>query len=151
METKNKKLNRFIRKWVTKIAKPQKKLNGHSICPFASYKTKIKYIEVSEDIDYIDFDFTEAEVMFLCFNDDVSEEFLKNKCTFFSKKYEHLVFLSNHRKRKTYINGIQTNDINKNLILCQDKNKLLKAREALNKTDYYSFWSEEYLKEILGK
>ena len=143
-------MNKIIRKWITQIKKPQKKLNGHPICPFANYKTKIKCIEVSENIEVVDFDNKEIEILFLFFSDEVSESFLKNKCNFLNQKYENLIFLPNHKERKTFINNIQTNNANKNLILCQDKNKLLKARESLNKTDYYSFWSEEYLKEILN-
>jgi hypothetical protein len=34
------------------------------------------------------------------------------------------------------------------VILVQPKNKLLEARSSLEKTNYYSYWSEEYKKEI---
>lgn len=37
-----------------------------------------------------------------------------------------------------------------NFILAQPKEKLMRFREALKKTDYYSYWSEDYYKEIVG-
>ena len=37
-----------------------------------------------------------------------------------------------------------------NLILCQSKRKLNKIRKKLMETDYYTYWTEDYLKEILG-
>jgi hypothetical protein len=50
----------------------------------------------------------------------------------------------------TYIGGIQSNNGKYNLILAQPREKLRKFREKLAKTPYYTHWSDEYLREILG-
>jgi transcription elongation factor Elf1 len=53
--------------------------------------------------------------------------------------------------RDTFISGVKTNNEKFNLILCQSKKKLSAIRKKLAKTDYYSFWTEEYLEQILGE
>ena len=72
-------------------------------------------------------------------------------CSELNEKYLDLIFLPDHKNRDTYINGVKTNNGNHNIILCQPKKKLKDARAALKKTDYYTYWDKEYLKEILGE
>ena len=68
---------------------------------------------------------------------------------FYNKKYESWKFFEDCATYDTYINGIKTNNGKYNLILAQPNEKLRKFREKLAKTEYYSLWDTEYLKEIL--
>jgi hypothetical protein len=68
----------------------------------------------------------------------------------YNKIYPDMVFLPDPKDRYTEINGVQTNNGNYNLILCQWRDKLDNARSKLQKTSYYTYWAEEYLKEILS-
>ena len=66
-------------------------------------------------------------------------------------KYNDLVFLPDHPGH-TLDTGVKAYSSNGryNLILCQPKTKLRKARETLTKTKYYSLWNADYLKKIMG-
>jgi hypothetical protein len=61
-----------------------------------------------------------------------------------------MVFLPDPKDKYTEINGVQTNNGEHNLILCQWRDNLDKARAKLQKTTYYTHWASEYLKEILS-
>ena len=63
--------------------------------------------------------------------------------------YPDYIFLDDHKDDPSYINGIQSNYGIDNLILVQKKDKLLTARKNLKKTDYYTYWSEEFYKKIV--
>jgi hypothetical protein len=65
--------------------------------------------------------------------------------------YPEMVFLPDHKDRDTFINGVQTNNGKYNLILCQWRDNLESARTKLKNSNYYSFWDQEYLKEILSQ
>ena len=67
-----------------------------------------------------------------------------------SWQYPDIIFLPDHKDRKTFINGVQTNNGKHNLLLCQLRSRLKIARDKLKKSNYYSFWTEDYLKEILN-
>ena len=68
----------------------------------------------------------------------------------YNQLYKDIIFLPDHKDRYTEINGVQTNNGKHNLLLCQWRDNLNKAREKLAGTNYYSFWNEEYLQEILN-
>jgi hypothetical protein len=68
----------------------------------------------------------------------------------YNKMYPMMIFLPDHKDKDTFINGVQTNNGKYNLLLCQWRDKLETARTKLKKTTYYTYWSEDYLKEILG-
>jgi hypothetical protein len=68
-------------------------------------------------------------------------------CEYFTNRYENYIFMSDHKDRDTYINGIKTNNGYFNFMLVQSLPELNEARKSLLKTNYYSFWDPEYLKE----
>ena len=82
-------------------------------------------------------------------NEPFRREELSEHCERLAELYPDMIFLPDST-RETFINGVQTNNGKYNLILCQSKKKLLDARRQLAKTDYYTFWDPEYLREIVG-
>ena len=69
-----------------------------------------------------------------------------NEC---NEKYQEWEFFEDCASYNTYINEIQTNNQKYNLILAQPRKKLKELRMRLARTDYYKYWDDEYLKEIL--
>ena len=67
----------------------------------------------------------------------------------FNRVYQNYKFIADHRKSKTFINGVQTNNGKYNLVLCQPRKDLTEARKKLAKTEYYDYWDKNYLEEVL--
>ena len=66
-----------------------------------------------------------------------------------SKYKSNVVVLLEHFEDPGYIGDIYTGcGHNKILFLLQNRHKLNKAREILEKTDYYDNWSKEYKEKI---
>lgn len=135
-----------LRKWIIRLVTNYSELNGHRICPYA-HLAKMRAFKV--DIDNFELPTEKCDVLVLICLDDVTHEQLVDKCKELNEQYPNSIFLPDSTK-ETYINGVQTNNGKYKLILCQDKKKLIDARRNLAKTDYYSFWSLEYYKEIVG-
>ena len=135
--------------WVKSISVPKKELGGHSICPFAKLASRFKIDQAQGKI--VPPEDRNFDVIVYTLPDAVSEEDINNMCSDLNEQYTDLIFLPDHKDRNTYINGVQTNNGTYNLILCQPKQKLKDARLGLKKTDYYTYWNNEYLKEILGE
>ena len=137
----------MLKNWVDRITKSQEALGGMSVCPFAK-KAEFEIIETDGsnidpppwDFELIIYklpsDYTEAEVF------AIAEEY--------NKLYPNMIFLPDPKDRNTFINGVQTNNGEFNLILCQWRDNLNTARKKLLKTSYYDYWSKDYLEEILS-
>jgi hypothetical protein len=69
----------------------------------------------------------------------------------YNQKFTYYKFFEDISTENTHIGSIQTNNRKFNLILCQSKKKLSAIRKKLAETEYYSFWSREYLEEVLGE
>jgi len=135
-----------IQKWIDYLSCPQELLKGLAICPFAK-KAKFQIIKTkSFEIKPPTDDF---EIIIYSVEKNITPDNLYNTCKELNKKYPELVFLPDHRDRKTFIKTLATGNGKFNLILCQRRDQLKQAREMLKKTDYYKFWSPEYLKEIM--
>jgi hypothetical protein len=140
-------INIDIINWINRLDSPQKSIGNHSICPYAKSST-YKIIETRLDkISDVD---ESVDVIIYKVEDNVTLEQLNNQCKTLNAAYRHLIFLPDHKDKKTYIKEAQTNNGKYNLILCQKREKLEKFRMSLMKTDYYNYWDDEYLKEILG-
>jgi hypothetical protein len=139
-----------IHNWIKKVSTKKKELNNYSVCPFARlfYKSpKLKIIKTTSDNIVVPDDFFEI-IIFVIVN-KITQNQLTLLCNNLNKKYKKLVFLPDHKSRKTFIKNIQTNNGKHNLIMCQPKNKLKEARDILKKTNYYKNWNKKYLKEIM--
>lgn len=140
-------LTNDINDWINVLDTEQSELGQNKICPFAK-STKFKLVECDlasvappqEDFDLVIFK-VESTV-------DLAE--LVKKCEDLNAVYKEIVFLPDHKDRNTFLNGVQTNNGKHNLVLCQYRRKLDKARVSLLKTNYYSFWDKEYLDEIMS-
>lgn len=136
-----------IKEWVDYVSKSRAELGGMSVCPYAK-SAKFEIIETdgsninppTQDFELIIYKlpdtFTIAQV------NQIAEDY--------NKLFPNIVFLSDPKDRITEINHVKTNNGKYNLILCQLRNKLESARIKLKNTNYYSYWSPDYLDKILN-
>jgi hypothetical protein len=136
---------REIEKWIERVSQVRPELGGFSVCPYAK-SGKYKIIECS--VDKIDVEAGYDVIIYVIEETDLVK--INEWVDFYNKKFENWLFFEDCANYDTFIGGVQTNNGHYNLILAQPKEKLMKFREALKKTDYYSYWSEDYYKEIVG-
>jgi len=135
-----------ILSWIERVSKVRPDLGGFAICPFAA-KSKYKIIECSSNnIEPIN----GYDVLIFIIEDHLVLKEVQQSVAHYNDKYPTWKFFEDCKSYPTFINGLQTNNKEFNLILAQPKEKLRKFREQLAKTDYYRMWDDNYLKEILG-
>lgn len=133
-----------IRAWIATLITPREELGNHSICPFAAAST----VAIMETPLGGVAPLTGCDVAIFIVG-ECSLEDLQARCNSLNVTYPDHLFLDDHRDDPSYINNVQTNNGKYNLILCQRRDKLLKARQNLHKTDYYEYWSKELYKKIV--
>ena len=134
--------------WISKISEENPDIGGFAICPFAKHNT-YKIVECSiNDIKPLDEEFG---VVIFVVEDDLDLAFARKKIEELNQTYSEYMFFDDFRDEVSYINGIKTNNGKYNLILYQNHDFLTKIRQKLAKTNYYDYWDDEYLQEILGK
>lgn len=136
-----------INNWINLLDIEHIALDGNRICPFAK-STKFKLVECK--LVNVVPPVEEFDLVIFKVESTVSLDELVKTCKELNAVYKDIVFLPDHKDRTTFLNNIQTNNGKHNLLLCQHRQKLDKARAALLKTNYYSFWDKEYLEEIMG-
>jgi len=138
-----------LQSWLERIKKPQKKLDGFSICPFAKL---LPHIVICDKLDSktIESNLSTSLTIFLEKQNKTSFEELKNLCIKLNLKHKDYTFLPDHPDHVTTIQNIPTGNGKYPLIIMQSKKELMHARASLNKSSYYSYWSDEYLEEIKG-
>jgi hypothetical protein len=135
----------YILNWIQEVSKMRPELGGFAVCPYAK----------SASYEIIDIDVKEIkpvdgyDVIIFIVKDDLCLEEIQKWVEFYNDRYPFWKFFEDCASYNTYINGIQTNNGKYNLIIAQPTDKLRTFREKLAKTDYYSYWEDEYLKEIL--
>lgn len=145
MENHKDQSEQDIKDWIEKISESRPELNGFAICPYSKnsnykiVKCEAENITIEKGYDVIIYIITESNLYKI-----------NNWVEFYNNKFKDWIFFEDCANYNTFINGVQTNNGKHNLILAQPKDKLIKFREALKKTDYYSFWSKEYYNEIVG-
>lgn len=120
-------------------------IGGFSICPYAKGS---KYKILKESIENLKPEDGYDAIIFGVDNSLSIDEIL-SWIAIYNSKYSDWKFFEDHRSYNTYINGVQTNNGKYNLIIAQPKEKLKKFRQILSKTNYYNYWSKDYLNEIL--
>ena len=136
-----------MKEWIERISINHESLNGFSVCPFAK-GAEYEVIETDgSDVNPPPWDF---ELIIYKLPDNYTEYEIIELAKEYNNMYTSMIFLPDPKNRYTEINGIQTNNGKYNLILCQWRDKLIKAREKLSNTTYYSGWNDEYLQEILN-
>ena len=137
----------MIESWIERISKPADLLGGFSVCPFAKGAEYSVHKTDGSDINPPPWDF---ELMIYVLPDHYTEEEVVAIANEYNKMYPDIVFLPDPKDRYTEINGVQTNNGEYNIILCQWRDNLDRARNKLKNTTYYTYWAEEYLNEILS-
>lgn len=135
----------FLKTYISYISQEQPALGNFAICPFAK-NSNYKIIECSPESIVPD----ESYDVILYVVGEIKFDQLLQWVDYYNKKYANWLFFEDHSDYDTFINKVQTNNGNYNLIIGQPKEKLLRFREALKKTDYYTYWSPDYYNEIVG-
>jgi hypothetical protein len=136
-----------MKEWIERISVKHESLNGFAVCPFAK-GSEYEVIETDgSDVNPPPWDF---ELIIYKLPDNYSEYEIIELAKEYNNMYTSMIFLPDPKDRYTEINGVQTNNGKYNLILCQWRDNLIKAREKLSNTTYYSVWDDEYLQEILN-
>ena len=141
----NDKKSRYILHWIDQLSKIRPELGNFAICPYAS-KANFSIIDekLSQIVPKPNFD-----VVIYVVEGNISSQFLYDAVDDYNRNYPEYKFIPDHGKTKTYIQGIQTSNGLYNLVLCQSRKELTEARKKLARTDYYNYWDESYLKEVL--
>ena len=136
----------YIHEWIDEVSKQRPELGGFSVCPYASgSKTSILETPIDDIVPEPGHD-----VIIFIVEDFWRPEQIRRWVEFYDDKFPYYKFFEDLASKKTEINGVQTNNKKFNLILCQSKKKLNAIRKKLAESEYYTYWKEEYLKEILG-
>ena len=136
----------MIADWIERLAKPREELGGMSVCPFAK-NSDYSIVETDgSDIIPPPWDF---ELIIYVLPKHYTTDEVTTIATEHNNLYPNMLFLPDPKDRETFINGVQTNNGVHNIILCQWRDNLEKARSKLKNTTYYSYWTDAYLKEIL--
>ena len=138
----------MIKDWIDRITLPRDELGNFSVCPFAKSAEYTIIETTGPDIDPPQWDF---ELIIYQLPSSYTEEEVISIANEYNKIYPEMVFLPDPKDRYTEINGVQTNNGKYNLILCQWRDNLEKARSKLLNTSYYSFWNQAYLDEIISQ
>jgi hypothetical protein len=136
-----------MKEWIDRISVKHESLNGFSACPFAKGSS---YEVIETDGSDVNPPPWEFELIIYKLPDNYSEYEIIELAKEYNTMYTDMIFLPDPKSRYTEINGVQTNNGKYNLILCQWRDNLIKAREKLSNTTYYSVWNDEYLQEILN-
>jgi len=135
----------YLINWIREISEIRPELGGFAVCPYAKsafYEIIECCVENLRPVDGYD-------VIIFIVDDELCLEEIQKWVEFYNDKYKNWKFFEDCATYDTFVNGIKTNNGKYNLILAQPKEKLLKFRVKLAKTEYYSNWDDDYLKEIL--
>ena len=136
----------YVHEWIEQVSKKHKELGGFAICPYASGSdTLIKDIGLM--ILYPNLGMMSSFLLLKIFGNPAK---VRKWVQLYNEEYPLYWFVEDLSCENTYINGVKTNNSKLNIILCQSKRKIAQMRKKLAKTDYYNYWSEDYLDEVLG-
>ena len=136
---------RVVEKWVARISAKHTELGGNRICPFA----KMPQVVTVEKLCLEEFIGIGDQITVYMENGiHSSYEDLEQLCKQLKSLNPNFVFLPDHPHRPNYINGQETGNGVFPCVIVQTKQELSTARSALEKTNYYQYWDQEYLAEI---
>lgn len=135
-----------VREWIKYVSEKRGELGGFAICPYAFSASVCIEERALSDVTLIEEDVD--VVIFIV--EDCSVAAMMATVDRLNMIHRDYMWLDDHKDEPTFINGVQSNFGKHNLILCQKRDKLLKAREQLQKTDYYSHWHQEMYERIIN-
>ena len=136
-----------IKQWINTVSIPKTELGGMSVCPYAR---GAKYELVETDGYNINPLSENFELIIYKLPDNYTIEQLFSIAANYNNLFPKMIFLPDHKDKKTFINGVQTNNGIYNLILCQYRDNLESARSKLKTSNYYNHWDKDYLNEIFN-
>jgi hypothetical protein len=137
-----------VKEWIKYISEQRGDLGGHAICPYA-FSASV-HIEERALRRVTLSSLPNADVIVYILEDDISECALMQRVAEINMSQSVWYALDDHMDDATYINGVQSNFNEGNLLLIQKRDKLEKAREQLHKTDYYQYWSPTLYRRIIN-
>lgn len=134
-----------VERWVDRVSVKHEDLGGNRICPFAKM-TKVVSVEKLCLSEFIGID----DQLTIYMENGVRSSYdeLVELCRTLKSLNPNFVFLPDHPHKPNYINGHETGNGVFPCIIVQTKQELDSARVALEKTDYYQYWDQDYLAEI---
>ncbi|CAF34141.1 hypothetical protein S-PM2d077 [Synechococcus phage S-PM2] len=139
-----------VKEWIKNISTKREELGGHSICPYA-FSASVHIEERSlRSVSLNSGNLVDYDVIIYIIEDDIDEAAMMQKVAELNMSQTEYLVLDDHKNESTYINGIQSNFCEHNLILIQKRDKLEKARDQLHKTNYYDYWSEQMYRRIVN-
>ncbi len=148
-----------IREWVDFIQKPRKELGNSSICPYARLAAKdnsyeildVSLARVEEALEKVDLSRFLVTILILKDYTRYDEDYLLEITKQLNKTFnsEDLVILENDPRSPMIINGVTTTYEHCFLWLVQSLSDLNKKSYDLEKTSYYSHWTQKQLDEVV--
>jgi hypothetical protein len=135
----------IVKDWILRISVKHSDIGGHSICPFAKLPRIVSVKKLCLE-EFANFD--NRLTIYMEDSKFSSYEELEELCRTLKNINPTFVFLPDHPDKPNYINGHETGNGVFPCIIVQTKRELSSARSALEKTNYYSFWDQDYLTEI---
>ena len=140
------------------ITLKRKELGGHAICPFAKkFLDKTEIIE-SEDMEEDAVKCLESEerpMLWLIYGcpKKFNEDWLTSLCEKHKDKAaeKDLWMIWDHPNQVNKIGSVETNNKEYGILLIQPLKELNGYSDKLKKSNYYSYWSEEYYNTIVGE
>jgi hypothetical protein len=136
---------RVVEKWVARITVKHQDLGGNRICPFAKMPRVVSVEKLSIE-EFVGL--TDQLTVYMENGIRSSYSELEDLCRTLKELNPNFVFLPDHPHKPNYINGHETGNGVFPCIIVQTKQELTSARTALEKTDYYQYWDQDYLAEI---
>ena len=130
----------YINEWILEVSKSRPELKGFAVCPYASSS---KNLIVETTIDDIVPEPGHDVIIFII-EDFWRPDQVVKWVNHYNEKFPYYKFFEDLSSRDTFISGVKTNNEK------YTKRKLSKIRKKLAETEYYTYWTEDYLKEILG-
>jgi len=134
-----------VAKWLAKIVKPRKQLNGHSICPYAEKGSWEVICDQNVDVNLCS-----QDVTIFVLPRQMSKKKMEQYAQQLKLKYSNYVFLPDHKDANTKIKNIATGNGKHNLMLVQKRNKLDIARRVLEKKNYYDHMDSDYKNKLFN-
>ena len=147
----------MIKDYIDYIALKRDELGGHAICPFA--KSFLDKVQIIESTNFMSDSFECMQnknhpMLYLIYGDANKfdkkwlEEFCNDHQQFAHTKDLWLIW--DHPDQINKINGIETNNKKYAILMIQQLSELNEYSKKLHKTNYYSFWDEDYYKQIVA-
>ena len=141
----NEKKYNYILRWIQQLSVKRPELGNLSICPFAENSN----FSIQEHKLHGIVPDPKFEVIIYIVDDNLEAQTLYDAVNDYNQNNPDYKFIADYGKTKTYIQGVETGNGKYNLIFVNKRKEIFDARKKLAKTNYYDYWEENYLEEVL--